>query len=113
MSTDVLPCPAVQLLPPANDPVPHKVVPGIHSYDHNYRRYDLEIMEAFGQGVNDPSDPRRPVRWFDRDDLRERCASEIAFVRLPQEEQDAHTAEALNRAGDLLCSGRADESAQQ
>jgi hypothetical protein len=42
---------------------------------HNHRRYDLTIMEAYGQGVYDPTDPRHPLRWFDRDDLRERCTS--------------------------------------
>jgi len=72
---------------------------------HAYRSYDLTIMEAFGQGIYDPTDPRHPVRWFDRDDLRERCESELAFVRLPKEEQDARTAEGLNRMSELLSSG--------
>lgn len=75
----------------------------LRSYDsHDYRRYDLEIMEGFGQGIYDPADPRHPLRWFDRDDLRERCESELAFVRLPQQEKDARTAEALNRAAESL-----------
>jgi transcriptional regulator with XRE-family HTH domain len=69
---------------------------------HNHRRYDLGIMETFGQGIYDPADLRHPSRWFDRDDLRERCESELAFVRLPKEEQHARTAEALNRAFELL-----------
>ncbi|OZM70298.1 hypothetical protein CFN78_25555 [Amycolatopsis antarctica] len=66
--------------------------------DHDFRRHDLTIMEHYGQGVYDPTDRRHPFRWFDRDDLRERCESEIAFVRLPKDEQDARTVEALNRA---------------
>lgn len=77
---------------------------------HNYRRYDLEIMEAFGQGIYDPADPRHPLRWFDRDDLRERCESGLAFVRLPKEEQDARTAEALNRVSELMSPGMTNES---
>jgi hypothetical protein len=52
---------------------------------HGFRRYDLAIMERYGQGIYDPTDPRHPVRWFDRDDLRQRCESELAFVRLPKE----------------------------
>lgn len=77
---------------------------------HNHRRYDLEIMEAFGQGIYDPADPRHPLRWFDRDDLRERCKSELAFVRLPKEEQDAHTAKMLSRASELMSPHATDES---
>ncbi|WP_434447599.1 helix-turn-helix domain-containing protein [Lentzea sp. E54] len=69
---------------------------------HDHRRYDLVIMEAYGQGIYDTTDPRHPVRWFDRDDLRDRCTSELAFVRLPKEEQDAHTAEALKRVSELM-----------
>jgi hypothetical protein len=77
---------------------------------HDHRRYDLEIMETFGQGIYDPTDPRHPLRWFDRDDLRERCESELAFVRLPKEEQDARTAEALNRVSELMSPGTINES---
>lgn len=77
---------------------------------HDHRRYDLTVMEAYGQGIHDPSDPRHPLRWFDRDDLRERCKSELAFVRLSKEEQEARTAEALNRMSELLHPGRTDNS---
>ncbi|WP_410624959.1 helix-turn-helix transcriptional regulator [Amycolatopsis sp. cmx-8-4] len=77
---------------------------------HNHRRYDLEIMEAFGQGIYDPTDPRHPLRWFDRDDLRERCESELAFVRLPKEEQDARTAEAFKRMSELMSPGTTGQS---
>ncbi|MEU0354348.1 helix-turn-helix domain-containing protein [Streptomyces cyaneofuscatus] len=77
---------------------------------HGHRRYDLMLMEVYGQGVYDPGDPRHPLRWFDRDDLRERCASELAYVRLPQEEQQARTAEALDRMAELLRPGSADNS---
>ncbi|GAA2679560.1 helix-turn-helix transcriptional regulator [Streptomyces lunalinharesii] len=77
---------------------------------HSHRRYDLTLMEAYGQGIYDPSDPRHPLRWFDRDDLRERCESELAFVRLSKEEQEARTAEALNRMSELLRPGTADNS---
>jgi hypothetical protein len=76
----------------------------------NHRRYDLEIMEACGQGIYDPTDPRHPLRWFDRDDLRERCESELAFVRLPKEEQDARTAEELKRMSELMSPGTINES---
>ncbi|MEU0884062.1 hypothetical protein ABZ345_36170 [Lentzea sp. NPDC005914] len=76
------------------------LLPPDHS--HDYRRYDLTIMEAFGQGVYDTTDPRHPLRWFDRDDLRERCESELAFVRLSKEEQDAQTAEAFKRVSATL-----------
>lgn len=69
---------------------------------HNHRRYDLTLMEAYGQGVYDPTDPRHPLRWYDRDDLRERCTSELASIRLPKEEQEARTAEALERMSELL-----------
>ncbi|MEU2779459.1 helix-turn-helix transcriptional regulator [Streptomyces sp. NPDC007162] len=74
---------------------------------HSHRRYDLTLMEAYGQGVYDPGDPRHPLRWFDRDELRERCESELAFVRLPNEEQQARTAEALNRTWEALRPGAA------
>lgn len=77
---------------------------------HGHRRYDLILMEACGQGIYDPADPRHPLRWFDRDDLRERCKSELAFVRLPKEEQEARTAEALNRVSELLRPGTANTS---
>ncbi|MFD7938989.1 helix-turn-helix domain-containing protein [Streptomyces sp. NPDC059755] len=80
---------------------------------HGHRRYDLILMEAYGQGIYDPGDPRHPLRWFDRDDLRERCESELAFVRLPKEEQEARTAEALNRMSELLRPGTANNSRQQ
>ncbi|MEV3938623.1 helix-turn-helix transcriptional regulator [Glycomyces sp. NPDC049804] len=64
---------------------------------HDFRRYDLTIMDHYGQGVYDPSDSRHPLRWFDRDDLRARCESELEFVRLPKEQQEARTREALAR----------------
>lgn len=57
---------------------------------HDWRRHDLLVMESYGQGVYDPADPRHPLRWFDRDDLRERCERELRFVRLPKEAQDAY-----------------------
>lgn len=83
----------------------------LSSYDnHDYRRYDLQVMEALGQGIYDPADPRHPLRWFDRDDLRERCESELAFVRLSQNEKDARTAEALNRASESLSPGTPNET---
>ncbi|SDJ25029.1 Helix-turn-helix domain-containing protein [Lentzea albidocapillata subsp. violacea] len=78
------------------------LLPPDHSHDH--RRYDLTIMEALGQGIYDIADPRHPIRWFDRDDLRERCESELAFVRLSKEEQNAQTAEALKRVSATLFS---------
>ncbi|GAA3938667.1 helix-turn-helix domain-containing protein [Actinoplanes auranticolor] len=62
---------------------------------YDYRRHDLVVMEAHGQGVYDTTDPRHPLRWFDRDDLREQCEAALAFVRLSEQEQDAVTAEAL------------------
>ncbi|MEU6348136.1 helix-turn-helix transcriptional regulator [Streptomyces sp. NPDC047072] len=68
---------------------------------HDHRRYDLILLEAYRQGVYDTGDPRHPVRWFDRDDLRERCESELAFVRLPKEEQEARTAEAHSRMSEM------------
>ncbi|WP_322751410.1 MULTISPECIES: hypothetical protein, partial [unclassified Frankia] len=77
---------------------------------HNHRRYDLEVMEVFGQGIYDPTDPRHPLRWFDRDDMRERCESELAVVRLPKEEQDARAAEALNRMSELMSPGTINKS---
>jgi transcriptional regulator with XRE-family HTH domain len=51
----------------------------------DFRRLDLTLIEFYRQGVYDPADPRHPLRWFDRDDLRDRCESEIAHVRLPQD----------------------------
>jgi len=64
---------------------------------HDYRRHDLLVMEAHGQGIYDTADPRHPQRWFDRDDLREQCASSLAYVRMSQNEQAAHTKEAMAR----------------
>jgi hypothetical protein len=64
---------------------------------HDYRRHDLLVMEAHGQGIYDITDPRHPQRWFDRDDLREQCASSLAYVRMSQDEQAAHTKEAMAR----------------
>jgi hypothetical protein len=84
------------------------LIPPYDSYNH--RRYDLEIMEMYGQGIYDPTDPRHPLRWFDRDDQRERCESELAFARLPKEEQDARTTEALNRASKLMFPETTNES---
>ncbi|MEV7060998.1 hypothetical protein AB0N95_36830 [Streptomyces microflavus] len=77
---------------------------------HGHRRYDLTLMETYGQGIYDPGDPRHPLRWFDRDDLRERCTSELAFVRLPKEEQQARTAEELDHMSELLRPGTGDNS---
>jgi transcriptional regulator with XRE-family HTH domain len=65
---------------------------------HNHRRHDLLMMETYGQGVYDTTDPRHPLRWFDRDDLREQCEAALAFVRLPEQEQETLSAEALERA---------------
>ncbi|MDX3847869.1 helix-turn-helix domain-containing protein [Streptomyces europaeiscabiei] len=66
---------------------------------HSHRRYDLTLMEAYGQGVYDPGDPRHPLRWFDRDDLRERCTSELAYVRLPKEQDREVRAVVAGRVG--------------
>ncbi|MFE9459523.1 hypothetical protein [Streptomyces californicus] len=80
---------------------------------HGHRRYDLTLMEVYGQGVYDPGDPRHPLRWFDRDDrddLRERYTSELVFVGLPEEGQEARTAEALNRMSESLRPGASDNS---
>lgn len=82
------------------------------SDSHDHRRYDLEIMEAYGQGIYDLTDLRHPVHWFDRDDLRARCESELAFVRLSKEEQDAPTAEVLNRMSQNLFPHTTDQSDQ-
>jgi hypothetical protein len=62
---------------------------------HDYRRHDLIVMEAHGQGIYDTTDPRHPVRWFDRDDLRERCDASLAYVRLTEEEQAARDQQAM------------------
>lgn len=64
---------------------------------HSFRRLDLTLMEFYGQGVYDPADPRHPVRWFDRDDLREKCETGMAHARLREEEQQALAVEAMNR----------------
>jgi transcriptional regulator with XRE-family HTH domain len=69
---------------------------------HDYRRHDLVVMEAHGQGIYDTADPRHPLRWFDRDDLREQCASSLAYVRMSQDEQAAHTKEAMARLDKYL-----------
>ncbi|XVU23024.1 helix-turn-helix domain-containing protein [Actinoplanes sp. CA-054009] len=69
---------------------------------HDYRRHDLLVMEAHGQGIYDTADPRHPLRWFDRDDLREQCASSLAYVRMSQDEQAAHTKEAMARLDKYL-----------
>jgi transcriptional regulator with XRE-family HTH domain len=66
---------------------------------HDYRRHDLLIMETYGQGAYHITDPRHPLRWFDRDDLRKRCESDLAHARLSEKEQDARTEEALERIG--------------
>lgn len=64
---------------------------------HDYRRHDLLVMEAHGQGVYDTSDPRHPLRWFDRDDLREQCQSSLAYARLSEQEQTERLREAMGR----------------
>ncbi|GIE92482.1 helix-turn-helix domain-containing protein [Actinoplanes regularis] len=69
---------------------------------NDYRRHDLLIMEAHGQGIYDPADPRHPLRWFDRDDLRKRCESSLAYVRLSEKEQDALTTKALERVSSSI-----------
>jgi hypothetical protein len=74
---------------------------------HDYRRHDLLVMEAHGQGVYDTADPRHPVRWFDRDDLREQSDSALAYVRLPEKERTARTKEAMERVGTDLIPRRA------
>jgi transcriptional regulator with XRE-family HTH domain len=69
---------------------------------HDYRRHELLVMEAHGQGIYDIADPRHPLRWFDRDDLREQCASSLAYVQMSQDEQAAHTKQAMDRLGKYL-----------
>ncbi|WP_239138777.1 DUF3618 domain-containing protein [Actinoplanes regularis] len=69
---------------------------------NDYRRHDLLIMEAHGQGIYDTAHPRHPLRWFDRDDLRERCESSLAYVRLSGKEQDALTTKALKRVSSSM-----------
>lgn len=64
---------------------------------HDFRRLDLTLMEFYGQGIYNLVDPRHPLRWFDRDDLRDRYESEIAHARLSEEERNARAAETLNR----------------
>lgn len=65
---------------------------------HDFRRYDLTIMESYGQSIHDTADPRHPARWFDRDDLRDRCRSEIEYARLSEEEREARAMEILKRS---------------
>lgn len=74
---------------------------------HDYRRHDLLVIEAHGQGIYDTADPRHPVRWFDRDDLRKQCDSALAYVRLPEEEQAARNEAALERLDTYLVPRRA------
>ncbi|MFF4880239.1 helix-turn-helix domain-containing protein [Micromonospora sp. NPDC000668] len=64
---------------------------------HDYRRHDLLVMEAHGQGVYDTSDPRHPLRWFDRDDLGDQCQSSLAYARLSEQEQTERIKEAMER----------------
>jgi transcriptional regulator with XRE-family HTH domain len=64
---------------------------------HDYRRHELLVMETYGQGVYDTSDPRHPLRWFDRDDLRDQCESSLAYVRLSDQEKAERTKEAMER----------------
>jgi hypothetical protein len=45
---------------------------------YNYRQYDLLVLDALDQGICDTADPRHPLRWFDRDDLREECDAAVA-----------------------------------
>ncbi|WP_144081711.1 helix-turn-helix domain-containing protein [Micromonospora wenchangensis] len=66
---------------------------------HDYRRHDLLVLEMHGQGIYDVSDPRHPLRWFDRDDLQERCQSSLDYARLSDEEKEAREREALERIG--------------
>lgn len=54
------------------------------------------------EGFYNPTDPCHPLRWFDRDALREQCKSKLALVRLPKEEQDASTTEALDHTSELI-----------
>jgi hypothetical protein len=69
---------------------------------HDYRRHDLVVLEAYGQGIYDTADPRHPLRWFDRDDLREQCDAALAHVRLSGHEKAAHAEEMVERIGNLI-----------
>jgi transcriptional regulator with XRE-family HTH domain len=69
---------------------------------HDFRRHDLLVMETYGQGLYDTADPRHPVRWFDREDLRGQYESALAQVRLSEEDQAAHSREAMNRVDAYL-----------
>lgn len=64
---------------------------------HDYRRHDLVVIEANGQGIYDTTDPRHPLRWFDRDDLRARCERDLAYARLPEDQQQEMAAKAMER----------------
>ncbi|MEU4164552.1 helix-turn-helix transcriptional regulator [Actinoplanes sp. NPDC026670] len=69
---------------------------------HDYRRHDLVVIEANGQGIYDTSNPRHPLRWFDRDDLREQCERDLAYVRLPKDQQQEIAAKAMERVSAAL-----------
>jgi hypothetical protein len=76
-------------------------LPALQGFVHGLRM-DLLGMEAHGQDIYDTADPRHPLRWFGRDDLREQCASSLAYVRMSQDEQAAHTKEAMARLNKYL-----------
>jgi transcriptional regulator with XRE-family HTH domain len=76
------------------------LLPPDEAYD--YRRHDLLVLEAYGQGIYDTADPRHPLRWFDRDDLREKCDTSLAYVRLSEDEKAAQTKEAMERVDTYL-----------
>ncbi|MER6971197.1 helix-turn-helix transcriptional regulator [Nocardioides sp. NPDC000445] len=70
--------------------------------DDEPRYTELILMNAYGQGVYDPTDPRHPLHWFDIDANRERCKEEIATLYLPEAEQRARTAQAMQRLSNLF-----------
>lgn len=82
------------------DRIASGLLPDEHAHDH--RRYDLLVLEAYGQGVYDPADPRHPMRWFDRDGLRSTCDEAMAFARLSQEQQDEHTRDVFKRISEAM-----------
>ncbi len=45
------------------------------------RRRGLVSMEFYRQGIYDLADPRHPLRWFDRDDVRSGSESDAASAR--------------------------------
>jgi transcriptional regulator with XRE-family HTH domain len=76
------------LLPPSDGP--------------DLRRHDIDRMDFYGQGVYDPADPRHPLRWFDRDDLRDRFERELQYPRLSEDERAKVDATSEERARAVL-----------